>query len=448
MALYFKITSLLFVIAIILSQSVVGQREAIELTFTGLDSTSHRHLDSIKLLNRSRYGNTMLYWPDTVLSIYYVGTEEQYRDKETLHLYQNYPNPFSEQTKISIYIPEHGKIILVVSDIVGRIILQYEKILNKGIHSFSFTPGPANLYFFTTIFRGGHNNIKLIHTGSSANKLASLNYLGGNDISPPFKFGKNIQGLNFQFGDKLLFVGFSDNLESGILDIPEGSTTYTFQFATNIPCLETPTVEFEGQVYNTIQIFSQCWLKENLNVGSMIQGILDMTSNDTIEKYCYYNEPDSCTKYGGLYQWDEMMQYTLELGTQGICPPGWHIPTDEEWKVLEGAVDSWYGIGNHEWDLYRFIGYDVGLRLKTIMGWQGFGRDSFGFSSKPGGFRLGDEPPYSFEGATQYGVYWSSTKAASTPYAYSRYQVFYSDRTFRYHFPNAAGHSVRCIKDD
>jgi len=58
-----------------------------------------------------------------------------------------------------------------------------------------------------------------------------------------------------------------------------------------------------------------------------------MSNNSVIEKYCYNNEEDSCTKYGGLYQWDEMMQYTTEQGVRGICPAGWHLPTDEEWKI-------------------------------------------------------------------------------------------------------------------
>ena len=142
--------------------------------------------------------------------------------------------------------------------------------------------------------------------------------------------------------------------ESGILDNPESNETYTFQFATNIPCKGTPTVTYEGQVYNTIQIFNQCWLKVNLNVGTMIPGTEEMTDNGIIEKYCYNNEPDSCTKYGGLYQWNEMMQYVTQQGTQGICPPDWHLPTDEEWKVLEGAVDSQYGIGDYTWDVNGF----------------------------------------------------------------------------------------------
>lgn len=444
-----KINALLLFLAVMLFQSVIGQRETIELTFTGIDSSFHRDLDSIKVLNRSRYGNTMLYWPDTLLALYFVGLEENFKDEETFRVLQNYPNPVSVQTTISMYIPEKDNVILMVTDIAGRKILQSECILDKGSHAFSFTPGDENLYFFTVNWRGINNSIKVIRTGPKPYTSASIAYLGSKNSFPPLKKGKNMLDLNYHFGDELLFIGYSGGLESGMLDRPEVSTAYTFQYATNIPCLGTPTVEYEGHVYNTIQIFSQCWLKENLNIGTMIPGEEDMTENGMIEKYCYNNDPDSCAKYGGLYQWDEMMQYTLQPGTQGICPPGWHIPTDEEFKVLEGAADSWYGIGDHEWDLYEFIGYDVGILLKTITGWYGnnSSTDAFGFSSSPGGFRLW-YTPFSFEGVTLYSVYWTSTRAASTSKSFARYQVYYSDQTFRYHFTKDAGHGVRCVRDD
>lgn len=373
-----------------LMQSTLGQGETLDLVFNALDSNTIRHLDSIKVLNRSRYGSTILYWPDTVLSIYYAGMEENSKDNEKVKLFQNYPNPVSDQTNISLYIPAKGKVNLVVTDLFGKQILQTEMTLDKGFHSFSFTPGEGNLYFFTVIWKGERNSIKIINSGSLDCNSVSLEYLGNKITSTSLKSGSNVHDLNFCMGDELLFIGYSGGLESGFLDRPEISTTYTFQYATNIPCLGTPTVEYEGQVYNTIQIFSQCWLKENLNVGNMIPGEQDMTDNEIIEKYCYNNINDSCVKYGGLYQWDEMMQYSVQLGAQGICPPGWHVPTDEEFKVLEGAVDSWYGIGSHEWDTLEWIGYDAGMQLKTIDGWYGnnSSTDAFGFSSSPGGFRL------------------------------------------------------------
>ena len=101
-----------------------------------------------------------------------------------------------------------------------------------------------------------------------------------------------------------------------------------------------------GQSYNTAKIGDQCWMAENLIIGTRINGVDDQINNADIEKYCYDDIEDSCDVYGGLYQWDEIMQYTTSPGVQGICPTGWHIPTDDEWKILEGTVDSQYGVGD------------------------------------------------------------------------------------------------------
>ena len=81
------------------------------------------------------------------------------------------------------------------------------------------------------------------------------------------------------------------------------------------------------------------WMKENLIVGIMIDSTLDATDNGIIEKYCNQNSDSLCNIYGGLYQWDEMMDYKLSDNgnpgiTQGIFPIGWHLPTDSEWTEL------------------------------------------------------------------------------------------------------------------
>jgi uncharacterized protein (TIGR02145 family) len=74
-------------------------------------------------------------------------------------------------------------------------------------------------------------------------------------------------------------------------------------------------------------------MAQNLNVGTMITPG-DQTNNSVPEKYCYGDLESNCTIYGGLYQWDEAMQYVTTEGVQGICPTGWHLPADAEFTTI------------------------------------------------------------------------------------------------------------------
>lgn len=165
-----------------------------------------------------------------------------------------------------------------------------------------------------------------------------------------------------------------------------------------------------------------------------------------MEKYCYDDDTNNCITYGGLYQWNEMMQYTTQQGAQGICPPGWHLPTDEEWKVLEGAVDSQYGIGNTEWNRYNDCrGYDAGTNLKTTSGWiaNGNGTDLFGFSGLPGESHGGNG---SFYPVGSCGLWWSSTDYYDYD-AWLRMLRFNYPGVIRYYDFKKIGFSVRCLRD-
>jgi len=437
--------SILYAVLLALMINVSGQ--TIDLTFTAIDNAAYVQLDSIKVMNRTQGGDTVLYWPDTVLSLYLVSIDELPVKESAFQVFQNYPNPVTDRTTISLYIPEKDQVSLMVTDICGRVILKSERVLDQGMHSFRYTPGSGNLYFFTAQWRGNNSSIKILQAASHAYGPVSLEYTGSEALTPQLKVIENIQSFTFSIGDELLYIGYANGLESGMPDAPEGSQTYTFQFATNIPCPGTPTITYEGQVYNTIQIFSQCWLKENLNVGTMIPGSQEMTDNSIFEKYCYDNEPDSCTKYGGLYQWNEMMQYTTQQGAQGICPPGWHLPTDEEWKVLEGAVDKQYGIGDPDWDLSGYRGYDAGTNLKTTSGWYFGGNgstDLFGFSGLPGGYR----PSSGYFGIIGYYGYWWASTESSSYFAWNRNLGYNYPEVDRYYYYKESGYSARCLRDE
>ena len=198
----------------------------------------------------------------------------------------------------------------------------------------------------------------------------------------------------------------------------------------------------DGQAYNTIQIGTQCWMAENLNVGAMLLASYAMTDNAIIEKYCNNNSTDSCAVYGGLYQWDELMQYTTQQGSQGICPAGWHVPSDAEWctvtQYIDPTVDCEGGTG--------WSGTDVGIKMKSSSGWieGGNGTNSSGFNALPGGSSYNDG---SFLTPGEEADFWSSTEF-STGDVWYRWLTFSSDLIgLSSSGGKSNGFSLRCVKD-
>jgi uncharacterized protein (TIGR02145 family) len=203
------------------------------------------------------------------------------------------------------------------------------------------------------------------------------------------------------------------------------------------PCPGVPTVTYEGKIYNTVQIDNQCWLKENLDVGTMIRSDSashNQLDNNVIEKYCYDNDVLNCDKYGGLYQWDEAMKYTTTEGAQGICPSGWHIPTNDEFATLRSSVA---GLTN----LILAKGQENNDNEKTNLS---------GFSALYAGYRSHEDG--SLFGATHYTLYFSSTEGGyfvNGKYRDAGTQVLRYDKPGIGYIPyhKQLGYSIRCLKD-
>ena len=430
----------------ILNLGLFSQQQAIDLTFKAEYDGAYTLLDSVRVMNRTNHKDTLICWPDTSISyiinpgdllllIGYAtsttGVQNVPGELSSFELRQNYPNPLNDMSEISMYIPRTGTVNMTITDLQGKVIFRTDRQFDRGLHSFRFLPGESNFYVLTAYWNGMTRSIKMLTTGTNEDQGCVLDYVGTISGVPVLK---NSREDNYYF-----------NRQSGIVDTPEENTTYTFQFAKRIPCPGMPAVEYDGQVYNTIQIFSQCWLKENLNVGEMINGAMEQSDNGIIEKFCYNNEPENCTDHGGLYQWQEMMQYTAEEGVRGICPPGWHVPMDEEWKVLEGAVDSEYGIGSFMWDYEGSQGYDVGTNVKATIGWSGSGSglDLFFFSALPAGGRT---MVNYFHGKGTTGTWLTSTEIDAEN-AWGHY--IYGFQPVIYHEPMLKNnaYSVRCLRD-
>ena len=242
------------------------------------------------------------------------------------------------------------------------------------------------------------------------------------------------------FGSDLNLDSEIDNVDKN--DVWEGNDGSSATISMN--CGFIIYDERDGQAYKTVQIGTQCWMAENLNIGTMINSSSNQTNTGTIEKYCYDNNTSNCDTYGGLYQWDEMMGYVTTEGTQGICPTGWHLPTDAEWMVLEEEVESTTGVN---WNTTGWRGTDAGGNLKEtgISHWyspNSGATNSSGFTGLPGGYRY---TTGSFNFLTNNAYFWSSSENGSN--AWGRYLRYDNAQVRRSNSNQAYGMSVRCVMD-
>lgn len=200
----------------------------------------------------------------------------------------------------------------------------------------------------------------------------------------------------------------------------------------------------DGKIYRTVRIGSQTWMAENLNYDYNV---------GTARSYCYDNDPRNCVKYGRLYTWSAAMDSAalfsndgkgcgygkgkcLGRGRQvrGICPMGWHMPNDSEWKTLKRFVAKSRFGGNMD---------SVGYALKSTSDWIRFngesdnGSDAFGFGALPSRRAV-------FYTNVKEAFFWNSTDATADR-AYCR-TLHNTDLIASGSFKSSAN-SVRCIRD-
>jgi uncharacterized protein (TIGR02145 family) len=201
----------------------------------------------------------------------------------------------------------------------------------------------------------------------------------------------------------------------------------------------------DGQKYSTASIGNQCWLAKNMNVGVLFPSSFAQPNNGIIEKYCYNNDTVNCNIYGGLYQWGEAVQYlngasnstspspVFAGNVQGICPTGWHLPSDVEWMTLENALGG---------------AIAAETALKATSGWfnlNGNGNNSSGFNALPSGLLKTNG---SFYDKGYFTGFWSSSENEAT-LANNRSLASYTSGFNQNYFGRnkPLGFSVRCLKD-
>jgi uncharacterized protein (TIGR02145 family) len=181
----------------------------------------------------------------------------------------------------------------------------------------------------------------------------------------------------------------------------------------------------DNKTYKHKLIGSQTWMAENLNYNAS-------------GSKCYDNSETNCNTYGRLYNWATAMANSASSsdnpsGVKGVCPTGWHLPSDAEWTTLTDFVGG---------------SSTAGTKLKAASGWNtgsGYiaGTDNYGFTALPGGDGYSNGSFYS----VGYSGYWSSATESDTPSAWDRYMDYNDANVSRSYGTKTRLFSVRCVQD-
>ena len=223
-----------------------------------------------------------------------------------------------------------------------------------------------------------------------------------------------------------------------------------------LPCPGTPTVtDIDGNVYNTVRIGNQCWMKENLRTTHYADNTAIPADSTFISytgpyHYAPNNDESNVETYGYLYNWAAVMHGAASStanpsGVQGICPTGWHVPSDAEWTLLTDYVSSQsqYVCGNDNTNIAKALASTMGWNSSIeicAVGDMPSGNNATGFSALPAGDYSGS---YSFGGPANF---WSATENYDYE-AWSRSLLYDFADVYRSYDFKWFGLSVRCVRD-
>lgn len=307
-----------------------------------------------------------------------------------------------------------GSYVITAYNMQGVKICSLSENLREGMNSFDLS-FPSGVFLIGIRGNGKFYSTSFI-SQSISNSIPKIeyksNYSQGN--IQKVKSVSNSTDFLFEDGDVLIFKGNSGNYCTLVSDIPTASKTINFEF---VECKDAA-----GKHYAVTKIGNQTWMAENLAYLPQVASSVSVGSEDSgnEEKPFYYI--NDLTKYGVLYNWHAALT---------AAPQGWHLPSDNEWTVLNNYLGGWSVSGG---------------KLKSTSGWNNpntGASNSSCFSALPGGFRNADSFAYKGE----LGIWWSSTEynaihSKSVDIFYNS-EILNNLNSYKYY-----GLNVRCIKDN
>jgi len=434
--------------------------------------------DSITVENLDRNWTETLVYPDTQY-VLRVGTGIE--NVETCHgaSLQTTPNPFNGTTTVNLQMSETGGVQVSIFDVNGRTIVEapyydasttyYDAstgTMTAGTHRMRVSLRTPGIYMLNARVNGRTLSAKLVNTGNGGKDAVEFNGIVEApyyDASTPYydasttpKSAKGSSTHPFQLGDRMRYVAYVGNTASEDVTQSQSQSEDVMLMFTILPCLGVPTVtDYDGNVYNTVDIGNQCWMRENLRTTHYANGGLipagTMASYDNSYYYDYTTSSLPLSKRGYLYNWMAVMHGANSSNTnpsnvQGVCPNGWHVPSDAEWTELEEFLASWdwYGCGGDNTKTAKALASNEFWSNSTdncAVGNDLSANNTTGFSAYPVGTWLNGF--HSQDVVTQF---WSST-VAHDEYVRTRSIAFNRADVVDYDADMAYGLSVRCVRN-
>jgi uncharacterized protein (TIGR02145 family) len=450
----------LFTIAMLLLKIGI-QAQDYKITF---ESTNQEHpLDYVEIVNISN-GTTMTIPGSGKLLLGNETTQVSDHPDYPSRLWV-YPNPLTESSIIEFFNNKQGLVHIELYDVAGRLILRQLNKLPKGSHVYEVSALVDGLYFMNIQTPSERFSGKLISAApdGSSPRIVYMGEGRNGELSPMIK-NDNVESFFMEYndGDRIHFRGKSGDRTLIYTWTPTMDSILEFDF---IPCNDA-----DGNHYPIVKIGDQLWMAENLKATRFSNGTpIDHYEANHLWKdnlngeYGWYDNDISWKDiYGGLYSW-----YAVD-NSVGLCPIGWHVPSNEEWIKLEQYICT--QLGNDEcetqfpmeWNIYENLyGTNEGNALKscrqlnsTMAGncsihehprWEEgvSGTDEFGFAALPGGeFQPTNESIW----IGLLGSWWTSSALDHAPIVRSLHRdlgtIYRGDYSSK-----GIGLSVRCIRE-
>lgn len=474
-----KKTILFFILFTILPVCVMAQ--TVTLCFTGRDvDTNWLQLDHVDITNHTKGWSETIAWPDLTLTMLNGVGINDFVNNGVFSLHQNNPNPFNGTTHVNLSTTTLGAVTLEIADMNGHIVVKADVIpQQQGYHQFQVTLSTPGSYIMTARQNGRSSFVKMVNNGGG-NKNC-IDYVGvSRSLASEFET-RQFTINPFDFGDQMEYLGYAiidgQEVESiPITQMQETEDTIVLYFTEaptlqyGQPCPGTPTLtDIDGNVYNTVQIGNQCWMKENLRTTHYANNVPIRSGNNSTsiterypKRFAPNNDESLVPAYGYQYNWFALMPGASSSnanpsGVQGVCPDGWHVPSDAEWTQLENYVSSQSEyvctINDSIYEDYFPDVPKIAKSLAATTGWETndiennctIGNDlnannATGFSALPAGERAG-----SSLGFCTYACFWTSTNQGE----YHLFREIWSsqDCVGRESAYGYLGCSVRCVKD-